>query len=851
MAEMYIEAGRILTAMETRRCGLRAALYENGRGEKHNPLIPKVCALVCRTLERKQELERLLLSAGLLTSSSGGGPSEVAPASSRDGGGGALAAQREDEDADSESPDPNFLDAHRGVILAMAFDFLFGRGKVLGGGQCRRLVVSRLQAAKQNGAEMRKDADPRETPASERIQRLRETAEARAPPQKRKTRPDTAAETIHKRTKSRARQDKEEEEKGEEEEGEEEEGEEGEAGRDRGRPESTSLMTSDERFPRYLRVALSRVSLEEAQESLASSLASLSPRTPAEVALDPLLPRCGLRASPAAARFLLRHPLVLTGCVALQDRASALAAVAAEIGPGDVVLDACAAPGSKTLHALDRLQGRGHLIALERDVKRAATLIRRLRLHGNLDGPFSDPSCSPTSRIPSAGSGSSRATDAWRGTVSDEKKETRKSRPDDGLPSQSDCATYARYAARRPLYFTNAVNTHSSSPSSSSPSSSSLASSSPSSESSASVLRDSKARSALLVEVRVTDFLSVSGSKPPFCFVEKMLLDPSCSGSGLPLHISSAAHSTSSLGETSEDLSPASSSSSSSSSLASFSPSCEGFCPLPPLARLSPLSPPSASLARVRQLARFQRTLLSHALSTFPKLLLCCYSTCSSYVEENEAVLAHVLGQSGDAAAEEAGKGCGRWRLRRGREIDSRWHPSCNLLKLMATKLEEEQTAREERVAGGNNVRLSETSGKVGRATQEPRKMPSRDEANRETETVTWKRALATFGPACIRSSPATHFCRGFFLARLERETADADRRVPASEQDVNGSPGTRFSDNATVAGLGSNGDNRDRASRRETQSSVQRHLRKKSARSHVAFQKRRLKKGVIVGMQP
>ena len=49
---------------------------------------------------------------------------------------------------------------------------------------------------------------------------------------------------------------------------------------------------------------------------------------------------------------LLLHELVPRGFVSLQDRASCTAAAAAAVAEGDIVLEACAAPGSKTLHII-------------------------------------------------------------------------------------------------------------------------------------------------------------------------------------------------------------------------------------------------------------------------------------------------------------------------------------------------------------------------------------------------------------------------------------------------------------------------------------------------------------------
>jgi len=52
---------------------------------------------------------------------------------------------------------------------------------------------------------------------------------------------------------------------------------------------------------------------------------------------------------------LVVHELVTTGDVVIQDRSSCLSVISADIHPGDTILDACAAPGSKSLHALQAM----------------------------------------------------------------------------------------------------------------------------------------------------------------------------------------------------------------------------------------------------------------------------------------------------------------------------------------------------------------------------------------------------------------------------------------------------------------------------------------------------------------
>eukprot|EP00929_Paragymnodinium_shiwhaense_P051277 TRINITY_DN25813_c0_g2_i3.p1 TRINITY_DN25813_c0_g2~~TRINITY_DN25813_c0_g2_i3.p1 ORF type:complete len:642 (+),score=154.53 TRINITY_DN25813_c0_g2_i3:80-2005(+) len=97
-----------------------------------------------------------------------------------------------------------------------------------------------------------------------------------------------------------------------------------------------------------------------------------------EVKADALVPDV-LVVSDIARPLLHGLPLVEEGKVVLQDRSSCLSANAAGIGPGCTVLDACSAPGSKTAHAIDLLQGNGKMVACERDPQRAAALLRRLR----------------------------------------------------------------------------------------------------------------------------------------------------------------------------------------------------------------------------------------------------------------------------------------------------------------------------------------------------------------------------------------------------------------------------------------------------------------------------------------
>lgn len=82
------------------------------------------------------------------------------------------------------------------------------------------------------------------------------------------------------------------------------------------------------------------------------------------------------------------HPMYLDGSLILQDRASCLTVEALEIPPGAVVLDACAAPGMKTLQALEKVnlgefEGglNGSVISVERDAKRFNTMLSMVPKH--------------------------------------------------------------------------------------------------------------------------------------------------------------------------------------------------------------------------------------------------------------------------------------------------------------------------------------------------------------------------------------------------------------------------------------------------------------------------------------
>lgn len=643
--------------------------------------------------------------------------------------------------------------------------------------------------------------------------------------------------------------------------------------------------------------------------------------------------------------------------------------------------------------SLDLLHGRGHLIALERDLDRAAVLIRRLLLQGNLEGPFLASTCSPASRLcsplgaPSPAASSTDSPSQQEGKSVDRLNESLNQKRHIQNMNRGDgdvFHTYARRASQQPLYFTTRGHppdkTPPSSSSSDSPCSPSHAwGSSPASlgcpclvsrghGSPSPVLDPSCRHPLLLVEVRVTDFLRVSGSEPPFCFVEKLVLDPSCSGSGLPLHRlnahgfpghssplvtvaptdtrndnklnsreGSCGHSegwsplqgnhstdqdtvrgtTSSLpaddkasahpsqsvaasavlqGHKWTDMGEAGPGAGSSQRNSGPTASDEahrgpspldggsvtretlsmgirkdvddsGFHATPPLSIMSRLSPEMGSLRRVQQLGAFQRRLLAHALTNFPSLRVCCYSTCSSYVEENEGVVAYVLegitrardspsrwcpdqalcddkngliarqkiakvpptsGKRktthsgtherpscvkeekeneteevkekkglGTHSEEQDHQGCNEaeearsepeteeneqetsseWEVIRGHQVDSRWFPAEEGMACLQAKLLEEREGKN--ATRGMNASICKRGTDDDLETLKTRGRKQGD-GSRDTGTEVlferWNRVLSRYGPSCVRSSPATHSCRGFFLARLERKVAQKSR---------------------------------------------------------------------------
>lgn len=265
----------------------------------------------------------------------------------------------------------------------------------------------------------------------------------------------------------------------------------------------------------------------------------------ANIAVDELVPNL-LVAHARARPWLQGLPAIERGDLVLQDRSSCLAALAAGLSPGDAVLDACAAPGSKTAHVVELLGGRGRVVAFERNPRRAVILVSRLRQLAALR----------REHIPNRAVGP--------GTVAERA----------GHSVIADCTSAISDVDE--AWFANVDESTLNSDS----------------------VERFRAASGVDVEVHVRDFLECDPEQPPFCDIRVLIVDPSCSGSGLPEH-----H----LGN-------------------------EGDM--------------SVSKPRLRKLAAFQCRILAHALR-FPSARTVIYSTCSTQREENEDVVAEVLRRSG------------------------------------------------------------------------------------------------------------------------------------------------------------------------------------------------------------
>eukprot|EP00249_Psilotum_nudum_P020310 c27647_g1_i3 orf=179-1606(+) len=129
-------------------------------------------------------------------------------------------------------------------------------------------------------------------------------------------------------------------------------------------------VSADSSAIRYVRVNTLKIDVNEALEELRQSF---------QVEQDDLIPE--LLAVPMAME-MYKHPLLLNGALILQGKASCMPANALAPDPDWEVLDACAAPGNKTVQLAALMKGRGNILACEINKKRLNRLLETVKLAG-------------------------------------------------------------------------------------------------------------------------------------------------------------------------------------------------------------------------------------------------------------------------------------------------------------------------------------------------------------------------------------------------------------------------------------------------------------------------------------
>jgi 16S rRNA (cytosine967-C5)-methyltransferase len=121
------------------------------------------------------------------------------------------------------------------------------------------------------------------------------------------------------------------------------------------------LNANNERAPLWIRVNTARITRGDYLELLAAQdiAADVDPSSAAAIRVE----------TPCSTESL---PGYATGLVSIQDGSAQRAAELIDLAPGQRVLDACAAPGGKTAHMLERCPDLQQLVALDRDEQRLA-----------------------------------------------------------------------------------------------------------------------------------------------------------------------------------------------------------------------------------------------------------------------------------------------------------------------------------------------------------------------------------------------------------------------------------------------------------------------------------------------
>ena len=129
------------------------------------------------------------------------------------------------------------------------------------------------------------------------------------------------------------------------------------------------LMTANNKpLPRFIRLNI----LKDVDETI-----ELLQEEKVELQQDPSLPEMYKVVS--TEKPLPRLSSYKTGRYYLQDRGSAIIANVVNPEPGELVIDACAAPGGKTTHMAMLMRDKGHLIAIDKHSRRLEELNRNVR----------------------------------------------------------------------------------------------------------------------------------------------------------------------------------------------------------------------------------------------------------------------------------------------------------------------------------------------------------------------------------------------------------------------------------------------------------------------------------------
>jgi 16S rRNA (cytosine967-C5)-methyltransferase len=110
--------------------------------------------------------------------------------------------------------------------------------------------------------------------------------------------------------------------------------------------------------------------------TLVSDAATIARELPVRTHLDPAIPEALVLEEPFDVHS---SPLWQAGAFHAQSRAAMLVARALDPASGERVLDLCAAPGGKSTHLAALMQGQGEVHAVERNPRRAGSLVRTAR----------------------------------------------------------------------------------------------------------------------------------------------------------------------------------------------------------------------------------------------------------------------------------------------------------------------------------------------------------------------------------------------------------------------------------------------------------------------------------------